>query len=54
MGVPVVAQWVKDLAFSLQWFRLLLSHGYIPGLGNSTCCGRGQKKKEHFFIQISR
>ena len=34
-----VAQGVKDLVLSLLW------HGSIPGLGTSTCCECGQKKK---------
>ena len=30
MGVPTVAQWVKDLVLSLQWLRLLLRHRFNP------------------------
>ncbi|XP_013835180.1 cytochrome c oxidase subunit NDUFA4 isoform X1 [Sus scrofa] len=37
---------VEDLMLSLEWLRLLLMPGFIPGLGTYTCCGCGQKKKK--------
>ena len=43
--LPLVVQGVKDLVFSLQWLRLLLGRGSIPGLGTFTCHGCSQKKK---------
>ena len=39
-------QWVKGLVLSLQWLRLLLCAGLIPGPGTFTCCGHGQKTKK--------
>ena len=33
LGVPAVAQWVKDPALSLQWLGLLLKHGFDPQPG---------------------
>ena len=37
---------VKDLTLSL------LPLQFDPGLGNSACCGRGQKKKDIFVISL--
>ena len=34
-----MAQWVKGLALTQLW------HGFIPGLGTSSCCRCGKKKK---------
>ena len=43
LGVPVVAQQVKDLALSLQGLRWLLWRGFGPGLGTCTSHERNQK-----------
>ena len=40
-----VAQWVKDLALSLQWLGCCCGMGLIPGLRTSTLCGHGPPKK---------
>ena len=46
----LVAQWVKDLVFSLLWLRSLLWHRFDSRPKISTCCGhRGKKKKEKDF-----
>ena len=42
-GSSLVAQCVKDLAFSLLWLWLLPWCG--PDPGTSTCCGHGQQKR---------
>ena len=42
----LMAQWVKDLALSLLWLRLL---GLIPGLWISTCCRCGKKIPKKIF-----
>ena len=44
-----MAQQVKDPMLLL---RSLLWHGLIPGLGTSTCCERGQKKKKRRKIYL--
>ena len=44
---PLVAQWFKDLALSLQWLGSLLWCGFeIPGPGTCTCYRHGQKRKK--------
>ena len=40
----LMVQWVKDLALSLLWLRLLLWHRFDPWPGNSTCHGGGPRK----------
>ena len=47
IGSFLVAQWVKDLALSLLWLRLLLDAGSIPGPRTSIChgCSPPPKKK---------
>ena len=56
-----MAQQVEDLALSLQWLRLLLDVGSIPGMGTPTChrCRRKKisvhtlkKKKKRFQRQL--
>ena len=39
-------QWVKDLAFSLQWLGCYYVVGSIPDLGTSTVHGNDKKKKK--------
>ena len=34
LGISLVAQWVKDLAWLLLWLRSLLCHGFDPWPGN--------------------
>ena len=41
-----MVQQVKDLALSLQQLRLDSGAASVPGLGNSTCCKRGQKQNK--------
>ena len=44
----LVVQQLKEPALSLQWFRLLLWHGFDSGPGTSTCweCAKKKKKKK--------
>jgi len=41
-----VTQWVKDLALSLLWLRLLLWRGFSPWLGNFCMEWAKPKKKK--------
>ena len=45
--------WVKDLALSLQWPRLLLWHGFSPWPGNFHMPQEWQKKKKIICIKNS-
>ena len=45
LGVPV-AQWIKDLAWSLQWLRLLLWLGFHPWPGKFHVPQAWPKKKK--------
>ena len=47
MGVPTVAQWVKDLALSLcSSLSYCCGASLIPGLGTSTCHGLRKEEEE--------
>ena len=42
----LVAEWVKEPAMSLQGLGRCYGTGWLPGLRNSACLGRGQDKKK--------
>ena len=46
-SIPGLIQWVKDLALSLLWLRLLLWHGFDPWPGN-ICMPQTWPKKIFF------
>ena len=46
-----MAQWVKDLALSLQQLRFCRGVGLIPGPGNSMCHGCGPEKKKVICLE---
>ena len=45
LGVPAVAQRVRDLALSLQWLELLVRQGFYPWPGNSHMLQTGKKER---------
>ena len=53
VGVPLVAQWVKDPGLSLLWLRSQLWCGIDLGPGTSKWCGNGEKKKKGVILLMS-
>ena len=48
-----MAQWVKDLVWSLQCLSLCCGAGLIPGLGTSICHGCSQKTQKTKHVGVS-